>query len=369
MKRKLFVFFMVVLYAGLVAGLFAKIMRFERDARQWYFTNVTRRMVLKVSKLPVGKCVLGVYRPELPYSFEATEELEESIGTGFTLISFYQAWGEKDVHKFPSHLMSIIDRKNCVPLLTWEPWVTDFTSKDLKPMPFREKRYLRDIADGVYDFYIKEWARNAVKWGKPFFLRFAHEMSNPQYPWTPQNGNSAEDYIRAWWHVKGIFDSLGADNVVWVWNPYKPDDVSFYPGDEYVDWVALDIFNYGELIASGDHGRWRSFDQLLSPLYRSLEEVRKPFMIAEVGTTDMGGSREVWYREMFSQIASKFDKVKAVVLFDNPSDRTSGKWKIDWSVADDSEVLGEINASIDNSCFTYVSDYSHQLSEKEGVEK
>ncbi|MFP4162445.1 MAG: glycoside hydrolase family 26 protein [Chitinispirillaceae bacterium] len=369
MRRKLFVFLILVLYAGLVVGLFAGIKRFEQGARQWYFTNVTRRMVSKVSKLGEDKCVLGVYRPELPYSFKNSAELEKGIGTRFTLISIYQAWGEKDVHKFPTELMKAVDRKGCVPVLTWEPWVTDFTSEELRPMPLREKGSLKDIAQGEYDFYIQQWARNAVKWGKPFFLRFAHEMSNPQYPWTPQNGNTEEDYIRAWWHVRELFDSLGADNVIWVWSPYKAQDVRFYPGDEYVDWVALDIFNYGELIASGDHGRWRSFDQLLSPLYRSLEDIRKPVMIAEVGTTDMGGSREVWYREMFSQIASKFHKVKAVVFFDNPSDRTSGEWKIDWALTDETEVLEEIRNSVENGCFTYVPDYSHQLSDNKGVEK
>ncbi len=365
MKKRIVIAALVILYAGVIAGLFFGIRRFEKGARQWYYTNITRRMVSKVSGLPVDKCVLGVYRPELPYSFGAALNIEKQIGTRFTIISVYQAWGKDDVHRFPSVLMNEIDKNGCVPLLTWEPWVTDFSSADLKPMPLREKRYLKDVAEGVYDFYIEEWAREAVKWGKPFFLRFAHEMSNPQYPWTPLNENRAEDYIRAWWHVWSLFNSFGASNVIWVWSPYRSGDIQYYPGDKFVDWVALDIFNYGELISSGDQGRWWSFDQLLSPLYTELEGIRKPFMIAEVGSTDMGGNREVWYREMFNQIASKYEKIKAVVFFDNPSDRTSGKWTIDWSLGQSADVLFEVKESVSVSYFTYVPDYSHQLSNKE----
>ncbi len=208
-------------------------------------------------------------------------------------------------------------------------------------MPHRENRYVRDIADGVYDFYIAEWAKAAVTWGRPFFLRFAHEMTNPQYPWSGVNDNRPEDYIRAWWHVRSVFDSLGAVNVIWVWCPYGTNVLNYYPGNDYVDWIAIDVFNYGELLL-GDGLRWMSFDQLASPIYNELAPLRKPMMVAEVGSSDIGGDRAVWYREMLNQISTKFTSVKAVVFFNNPSDRTSGKWNIDWSIEQSEDVIEEI---------------------------
>ncbi len=360
MKRRFFITSMVIAYAGLMIIIFAGIKNFEIHAREWYYNTVTRRMVSNVSRLPVNRRVLGVYRPEIPYSFSKAYEIEQDIGMRFTLFSIYQAWGDNNEHLFPSALMNAIVANGGVPVLTWEPWVNKFNNPDLRPMPRREQRYLLDIAEGVYDEFIVQWAREAVTWGKPFFLRFAHEMSNPQYPWTPKNNNSPEEYIQAWWHIRELFDSLGADNIIWVWSPYKVGDIKYYPGDKYVDWVALDIFNFGELISGGGQ-RWFSFDQMLDPIYTELEEIRKPFMIAEVGSTDRGGNRGVWYREMFSQIFSKYDKVKAVILFDNPSDRTSGRWTIDWSVGEDHTVIDEIKTSLENSEFTYVKDYSDRL--------
>ncbi len=58
-----------------------------------------------------------------------------------------------------------------------------------------------------------------------------------------------------------MFTSAGASNVSWVWNP----NVSYtgstplgglYPGDGYVDWVALDSYNWGTTVSW--HGWQRS---------------------------------------------------------------------------------------------------------------
>jgi beta-mannanase len=259
--------------------------------------------------------------------------------------------------------MDNIVENGCVPLVTWEPWVSEFYSEDLEPMPEREERYLRDIAAGKYDFHIVRWAKAAVAWGKPFFLRFAHEMTNPQYPWSQVNGNTSWDYKSAWWHVRAVFDSLGATNAIWVWCPYGTDVLEYYPGDEYVDWVAMDVFNYGEIIFGTDR-RWMSFDELASPLYRELETLRKPIMVAEVGCSDIGGSREVWYREMLDQVRNKFTTIKAVVLFENPSDQTSGIREIDWSIRGNPDVLAEVRENLSRGYYRYIDDYLERLTEK-----
>jgi hypothetical protein len=262
---------------------------------------------------------------------------------------------------FQPILMENIVNNGCTPMITWEPWVSGFGAETLKPMPQREWRSLADIGNGVYDFYITEWAKAAVTWGKPFFLRFAHEMTNSQYSWTPENGNTPQDYKNAWWHVHSLFDSLGASNVIWVWCPYGTGVMDYYPGDEWVDWTAMDVFNYGEFL-SGTNQRWMSFNELASPLYSELETIRKPIMVAEVGSSDIGGSREVWYGEMLKQIMTKFTRVKALVLFENPSDRTSGIWDIDWSVGASPDVTAEVRSGFKSGYFSFIADYNQKLS-------
>ena len=141
----------------------------------------------------------------------SSEELRSGLGSGFSIISIYQAWGDKEESIFPASAMEKIVENGAVPMLTWEPWINEFNAGNLRPMPMREQRYLRDIANGSYDFYISQWAKAAVVWGKPVFLRFAHEMTNPQYPWSPTtvtgrmitftHGVMCTGYLIHWGHL------------------------------------------------------------------------------------------------------------------------------------------------------------------------
>ena len=92
------------------------------------------------------------------------------------------------------------------------------------------------------------------------------------YPWAlGVNGNTAAEYVAAWKHVHAIFVRNGATNVRWVWNPntmgattaatYLPLYWSLYPGDEYVDWLGLDIYNTGPSLDWGAP-YWRTFPQV-----------------------------------------------------------------------------------------------------------
>src|SRR5262249_21486968 len=110
-----------------------------------------------------------------------------------------------------------------VPVITWEPWLSDFESTRHPSLPLRDARDLHGmaaIARSDYDFCIDVWAQDAARFGKPVFVRFAHEMNDPyRYPWGPQN-NSKEDHIAAWRHVRARFDQAGASNVIWIWSPH-----------------------------------------------------------------------------------------------------------------------------------------------------
>ena len=62
----------------------------------------------------------------------------------------------------------------------------------------------------------------------------------------------------------------------WVWSPNAfsagaswPSLASLYPGDSYVDWVALDGYNDGTDTNAGSGG-WQSFTQLFGYSYDAL---------------------------------------------------------------------------------------------------
>ena len=159
-------------------------------------------------------------------------------------------------------------------------------------------------------------------------LRFAHEMNYPWYPWgAGVNGNTPEQYVEAWRHVHGVFEAEGVDNVSWAWNPQAPECGSslqpFWPGDDVVDLVALDAYNWGT-VRPGE--RWRSPVELFGEGLRQLREIAPgmPIMIGETASSEAGGSKAAWLRELVRYLADQPD-VQAFIWFDL---RKEEDWRI-----------------------------------------
>ncbi len=201
---------------------------------------------------------------------------------------------------------------------------------------------LQAIIAGKPDAYITQWAKDAAAWNKPFYLRFAHEMNGKWQPWSPGvNGNTAAEYVTAWRHVHGIFrrvfeqEQADFKNVRWVWSPYVTcsNCTAFgkvYPGDAYVDWVALDGYNWGTA-SSGTS--WQSMSRVFGSSYDAVTRLapRKPFMIAEVASTEKGGNKANWITDAFSRsIPNRMPKTRAIIWF-NSNKETD--WRVNSSNA------------------------------------
>lgn len=211
-----------------------------------------------------------------------------------------------------------------LPLLTWEPWVAGGGA-------VQPTYALQNITAGNFDAYIQQWALDLKSYGKPVMLRFAHEMNGNWYPWSEQvNGNVTGDYVNAWRHVRDIFSAAGVTNVQWVWSPNVPyfgavDMGSVYPGDGYVDIVALDGYNWGTTQT------WGSSWQLPSDLFGAgLSALRtiapgKEVIIAETASAEQGGSKADWHTALISYLNAQPD-VTAVVMFDMNKEVD---WRID----------------------------------------
>ena len=286
--------------------------------------------------------LFGAYDGGFPNTFAGLEKFEAHVQYKFPIISFYSAWGDKPNEQFPTRMVETINRMGSVPMITWEPWVVDFDEKirpNLSRVSEREYGSLGAVARGEYDFYLVPWAKAAAEYGKPMFLRFAHEMNDPyRYPWGPQNGNRPEDFIAAWRHVHIVFDKMGANNVVWVWSPHisMPWFEYYYPGPEYVDWIGVGVLNYGNVAS---WSRWWSFHQILEKAYPTLLKVNKPIMICEFGTVANGGNPYEWYRQAFYQIDHTYRRgIRAIVFFNQENDATMGTLALNWSVMQDPQA-------------------------------
>lgn len=91
--------------------------------------------------------------------------------------------------------------------------------------------------------------------GVPILWRPLHEASGGWFWW---GASGAEPYIELW---KLMYDRLtnvhGINNLIWVWNGQDKD---WYPGDEYVDIIGVDIYAGNHVYAS----QAGAFTELLS---------------------------------------------------------------------------------------------------------
>ncbi|GIH13867.1 glycoside hydrolase family 26 protein [Rugosimonospora africana] len=186
------------------------------------------------------------------------------------------------------------------------------------------------ITNGSQDQLIAKAADALASLKAPVFLRWAWEMNGNWYDWGgAENGKNPGGFIAAWRHIHDIFVAHKADNVSWVWGPNAgsvPQSswnnmANYYPGDNYVDWVAVSGYFTG-----------RETPASLFSGITSKYGAHKPVMIAETGALERGGTVKAdWIRALQSWIEDH-PAVGALVWFDTDNDHNNGKnWRIDSS--------------------------------------
>lgn len=294
-----------------------------------------------------GRILFGAFDNNTTENFKSIIDLEDSLQVTLPLIHIYCAWGSKEDEEFPLQKFRSILELGSLPVITWEPWLTDFDSREhpeLKKIDKRDKHGLKDVANGVYDFYIKEWANEAAKTEAPIFIRVGHEMNDPyRYPWGPQN-NTAKEFIAAYRHIHDVFIKEGATNVIWIYCPHPAYGYfrDFYPGDSYVDYIGCGTLNYGTVAS---WSKWWTFDEIFGKYYLQLASFKKPIMLTEFGSLGVGGNRSEWFEKALDSLPQKYSAVKAVLFFHYSDDRTTTQQPLNWYFKDDSLT----NVTIKNS--------------------
>jgi hypothetical protein len=288
----------------------------------------------------------GAWTPGDPYNGQTTgaDALEAATGRRVDIVNWYQSWGGGDwISSVQSHVLGAVTGGGRTPMLTWEPWAPGAGTDQPR---FR----LSQIAGGEFDAYITTWALALKLAGAPVYLRPMHEMNGDWYPWGGTvNSNTPAQYVQAWRHMVDIFRQVGAGNVRFVWSPNN-DDVpasnameSYYPGASYVDVLAVDGYNWGS--GSPGHGGWKSFSSVFMRAYDRLKALGpQPIWIAEVGTSDDGGDKAAWIRDMFAQ-ARNMDRLQAIVWFNENKER-------DWRAAPTGDIAAAFRPDADTSAAT-----------------
>jgi hypothetical protein len=247
-------------------------------------------------------------------------------------VMFYRDLGRP----FPARAVEIIRKRGAIPSLSLELW--QWGGKSTK--------YLPKINAGEFDDFFESWARDAKAEGGPMLLRFGFEFNGDWFSWS----GDPDAYINAWRRVHRIFNRVGADNVRWVWAPNVtsvPDSPAndmhlYYPGAEYVDWVAVDGYNWGV-----NHDQWHTWQSCQEIFGSVLAEFDRrypmhPVMLAEIGSVeDTPGRKAQWFTDALAWLSDE-TRVSAVIWF-NFDKRQEGEH--DWRIDSTDESLEAFNQS------------------------
>ncbi|MFA6548397.1 MAG: glycosyl hydrolase [Candidatus Margulisiibacteriota bacterium] len=260
-------------------------------------------------------CMVGAYVDGMGN----IDAFEAKIGKNLAVVLCYVHWQ----NAFPSAEADIVQANGSIPLITWEPWISHETGT------------LEAIAAGAFEPYVRSFIQSAKDWGHPVFLRFAHEMNGNWYPWDGQHNGEADGpvkYKRAWIYIHNIVQEIGATNITLVWCPNNTNlpvanwnnIAAYYPGDDYVDWVGMDGYNWG-------YGSWESFSQVFGDVYSHLIILtNKPIMVGEFAAAEQGGDKAAWIADACSTIKNNYSHVKMFCWFNTNKERD---WRIESSVS------------------------------------
>lgn len=246
--------------------------------------------------VPAQGVLLGAY-----YGDRNIADTSAAIGRTLPLQLTYYAWTDDWVNEGNTRDDLAGDR---TPFVNWELY---------------EGGDLQQIIAGDFDDMLAERAADAASLDAKLFVDLGAEMNGDWSPWSgAQNGESADSYVAMYRHVHDAF--ADAKNVIWVWCPNVTDEpaedwntaLSYYPGDDYVDWTCVDGYNWGDT----NGGSWESFQEIFSNIYPELAQKQKPILIGEMASAESGGDKAQWIDRIVPTLQNDYPEIKALIWFD-----------------------------------------------------
>ena len=184
----------------------------------------------------------------------------------------------------------------------------------------------KNVGNGEYDRVVKKYSAWAKSANRPIYLRIGYEFDGPHNELEPGA------FIKAYRHIVDLIRKKGVDNIAFVWHSYasKPFNdyplSAWYPGDDYVDWVAISVF--GHAYNGTDFGPY--CDNVL----KFAKQHKKPVMIAESNPINGIDNESVevwdqWFVNFFTFIYQKNIKAISFINEDWPRTKIAGisEWK------------------------------------------
>ncbi|MEP7167094.1 MAG: glycosyl hydrolase [Candidatus Woesebacteria bacterium] len=257
------------------------------------------------------------YEPSDVTTFEAL------AGKPMNIVATFVHWGnEKD---FPVDYAPVARDKDKTLLIFWEAKDYNVDSNVQPSFNFDS------VIAGKWDSYFTQFAKDAKAYKGNVILIPFDEMNGNWSPWSGTlNGNTPEKYIAAYRHARGYFKDV--PNVKFGWavnNDSVPDSgtnkfENYYPGDEYVDYVGVDGFNFND-------GEWENWSNVFDDSITRLEKYPKPIYIFSTASAP-GTNKAQWIQDGFGAQIKKHKNVVGWIWFNENKEK-------DWRINSDSASL------------------------------
>lgn len=288
-----------------------------------------------------------------PIKESFVKDFKKQIPINTQIYNFYLAWPSFDISMNRKELLETfhsINSQNALISITWEPrYFIKYNPKNI---------YYKDILEGKYDNYIDSFAKAIKEWEKPILIRFAHEMNLKVYHWGTDekdyNKKSPEIYKSIYQYVVNRLKKNKVANVLWIfcpnnesipnknWNTIK----DYYPGDDYVDILGIDGYNWGTsrtFFKNGWKSYWQSFYSIFKSAYYEIKKIapEKPIIICETASVNENNERLQWMQEAIK--TAKDWNVKAIIYFQIDKEIN---WKLTYKEAE--KIASNFKNSLSN---------------------
>jgi hypothetical protein len=247
----------------------------------------------------------GIALDGYPLTPERLAAIKSEIGIPAKRIVFFMLWPERGNEPgiFPLETLNAIHTEGALPCLTWEPMFLKGEGEVAISA--------QSILAGKYDVFITAFAKAAAQWKKPLLIRFAHEMNLSRYHWggtdVAYGPNSPDLYKQMFRYIVTQFDKQKAHNVLWAFCP-NAESVpqatwntisAYYPGDDVVDCLGVDGYNWGTTQTrekQGWNSRWQTFGEIFLPAIIELRALSpiKPLLVFETASVAQDGRQDEW---------------------------------------------------------------------------
>ncbi|MEI7834455.1 MAG: glycosyl hydrolase [bacterium] len=258
--------------------------------------------------------------------------VNKKLASSFT----YMGYGKKD---FPLEWAQGLVAEGIIPHIAVEP------NEGLDP-----------VKD---DAYLEKFSKDCASLNYPILMRFASEMNGD---WVAYGGNPKK-YIEKWRMVHDVF-AKNAPNVAFFWCPFVwPQEKieSFYPGDEYVDYVGLNVY---DIYYHNNKKTAPAFHENPTDLFNFIYityAARKPIIIGEFGAAKMDSLDKVpridfaasKMSQMITALPRYYPRVKMFNFFDcdNMKHAPEGRMLSNYSITDDNTILGIVQKNISRNYY------------------